>query len=163
MGYRKENKLTEFLLTKWTPMPRYTKADIDDNRYSINRQLSQNLYLIIKDPVTKKWKFPSIIRKNPDTLRLAIEKKFRSDMKRDVMGYFISHAPFAHLKKDNELTFFYHALYIAGKPPSKRLENEWGDHQWVTKPEILDYEFEDESYKNICYEMLQEGYNLSCQ
>jgi hypothetical protein len=162
MGYLKENKITEHVLTKWTPMPRYTKADIDDNRYSINRQLSQRLYLIVKDATTKKWKFPTNKRENPDTLRLSVEKKFRNDMKRDLIGFFVSHSPIGHIKREKEVLYFYHVLYVAGRPPFKKLANEWSDHQWVTKPELMDYEFEDETYQKLCFNMLHEGNNFTC-
>lgn len=61
---------SEVWLKTWKPQSRFTEEDYNDNRYSLNRKLSQRLYLIVKDAKTKKWKFPDAQRTNPQTLRL---------------------------------------------------------------------------------------------
>jgi len=59
----------EAWLKTWSAQPRFTEDDFNDNRYSLNRKLSQRLYFIVKDAATKKWKFPDGLRTNPQTLR----------------------------------------------------------------------------------------------
>jgi len=85
-------------------------------------------------------------------------------MDKQLNAYFISHSPIAHYKnpKDsNDLVFFYHCLYIGGRPPLKKLASKWADHAWVTRQELQDYEFCDEAYKKIAYDSLWEGFNVT--
>lgn len=149
----------------WWPERRYTQADFDDNRYALNRKYTDRLFLIVKDGRTGKWKFPEGVRENPYTMRQACQIKFEADMDRRCAGYFMSHTPMAHYQNpENELdkTFFYHVLYLVGRPPFKRLSRveHWADHAWVTRHEILEYDFVDEHYKETVYNMLSEGYDF---
>eukprot|EP01080_Neovahlkampfia_damariscottae_P002804 gene2804-4212_t len=98
LGKKEGSKTATELLKKFNPMPRYTLDDLEDNRHSLNRKLMNNLYLIVKDKVSKKWKFPETIRKNPETLRLAIENKLLHDFNEKVYGKFLAHHPLCHLE-----------------------------------------------------------------
>ena len=142
-------------------MPRYTLDDLEDNRHSLNRKLMNNLYLIVKDKDSKKWKFPETIRKNPEPLRFSIESKFLNDFKSKVYGKFVAHHPLCHLElKKDEKIFFFHSIYLQGKITSEDIKKQWEDYQWITKQEIFDYEFEYEDGKQMFFDVLDDGFEL---
>lgn len=147
------------VLRTWNPAPRYTQADMDDDRHSLNRKLTHRLYLIVKDKETKKWMFPSTIRKNPFNMRLMVQTFLHKQMGHRCAYYFLANHPMAHYvnpEDPNDKTFFYHCLFLKGRPPLKQMEKEYGyeDHAWVTRQEILEYDMVDDHYKEICHKML---------
>ncbi len=154
---------SETWLKTWQPQRRLNEADFNDNRYSILRRQTSRLYFIVKDTKSGKWKFPDVVRANPLSMRFAAQLRFQQDMNRRVLAYFIAHTPIGHYENpqnSNERTFFFHCLYISGRPPFKKMENEWSDHAWVTRQELLEYEFADDQYKRAIYNMLYDGYQI---
>lgn len=88
----------------------------------------------------------------------------QQDMDNKLNAYFLTHHPIAHYVTPNnqqDKTFFYHCLYLNGRPPFKKLQAKWADHAWVTRQELLDYEFVDAEYKKVAYDMLWEGYHVT--
>lgn len=161
LGRREVDDATQYVLRNFNPMPRYTKADMEDNRRSLLRKMQSRLYLIIKDSKTGKWKFPDVERPNPLTLRWAAQLWFKRQMAPFVAGHFYANHPMAHYEfDDGTVLFFYHCLYLRGRPPFKRLYRKygWADHAWVTRTQLLEYDFVDEKYKETCYNMLWDGF-----
>ena len=156
-GYMTEG--SDYWIKNWKPQRRWTKDDFNDNRKSLNRQLENRVYLIFKDKETGKWKFPDTIRTNPHTMRSAVQEFFVKTMKSRVNGHFISYSPTAHYVNPSnpmDKTFFYRVIYIGGVPPFKQMA-EFSDHAWVTRHQLDDYEFTDETYKDVAFHMLYDG------
>lgn len=154
---------SDYWVKNWKPQPRITQDDLDDNRYSLKRALDKKLFLIFKQHKLKKWMFPEVIRRNPLSIREAAERYFQDSMKYNAMGYFISNMPAAHyINPENNLerTYFFNAIYLGGKPPFADLyrDNGYVDHAWVTRQQLLEYEFVDEQYKQIVYDCLYDGW-----
>ncbi|KAL0483622.1 ribosomal protein mL46 [Acrasis kona] len=148
----------EFWLDNWKPQPVYTQDDFDDNRYSLKRNLKGRLYLIFQSVLNKKWMFPEVIRRNPLSMRQAAEKRFLEDMRKTCTGHFNSNIPLHYYKNpqdDLDKTYFYHAFYVGGKPQYKQIYKERGycDHAWVTRHQLLEYDYIDEDYKEAVYDM----------
>lgn len=121
------------------------------------------LYFIVKNRETGLWEFPTGIRRNPDTMRFAASRKFYEDMGSNLRAYFISNAPLGHIvtptppDAPKEITFFYHVLYLKGRPPFKARQKEWADHAWVTRKELTEYEMAP-GHKQYLYDLLWDGF-----
>jgi hypothetical protein len=154
-------------------MPRFTKDDQEDNRYSLTRRQSQRLYLIVKDPITKTWKFPETIRRNPEHLLHSAFRQMKSECstvkRKMVFGSFLSGTPMSHYvnpKNELEKTFFYpcyihpevHRVVQQVFNEKKNSKKWYEDYQWVTREELKEYTFENELYLKTAYDMLYDGY-----
>lgn len=85
-------------------------------------------------------------------------------MAKQMNAYFMEHHPIAHYTNPNdklESVFFFHCLYMNGRPPLAKLASKWMDHAWVTRQELQEYDFVDAEYKRVAYEMLWEGYSVT--
>jgi large subunit ribosomal protein L46 len=161
MAKKEGAKAPQEILRTFNPMPRYTLDDLEDNRHSLNRKLMNNLYLIVKDKETGKWKFPETVRQNPLTLRLSIEKKFMEDMEGKVVGKFNTHHPFGHHNvSKNENIYFFRSIFLSGKVTSDLIQKQWADFQWVTRQELRDYELEYETSKQMFLDVLEDGFEF---
>lgn len=142
----------------WEPQPRITQDDFDDNRYSLRRCLEDRLFLIFKNHKGQ-WMFPEVVRRNPLSMRDAAEKLCTDDMSAQAKIWFGSNAPLTHYvnpKNENEKTYFYHCYYLTGRPPFESVYREHGytDHAWVTKHQLLEYEFVDNLYQQTVYDAI---------
>lgn len=149
----------EHILRTYNPLPRYTIDDLNDERHSPNRRLSDRLYFIVKEKDTGIWKFPDGIRENPYSLKEACFRRYWEDMHSTMLTWFVANHPISvYVNPLNHLqrTYFFHCLYVSGLPRFEFLE-QFDDFQWITREEVKDYQFIDEKYKEIAYDMLLDG------
>jgi len=157
-------KYRQYFFSNYKTLPIYSIPDQDDNRYSLDRKLRNRLYLIVKSPKTKLWRFPTGLRVNPQHLSTAAILLFGSTCSygdhKLMFGNITSNCPVAHFQSPTdslEKTFFFHFVLHPKTFPlvadifRKKLEGkEWyEDFQWISRQEINDYEFEDENYKKF--------------
>jgi len=139
---REQRKVLEYSLI--------TPDDKSNNRTSLYRKLTENLYLLVKDSDTEKWIFPTVnweydydknnLRKTADRALdiWQIKKYFEVWWKGNApIGYFDPN-------KENRI-FYYRSEYINGF-----IKQEHGiEHLWVSREELKEY-FSEKEYKHLC-------------
>lgn len=150
-------KIDEAVLHFWNtfqPQMRYTQADFDDNRSTMQRKLMEQLYLIVYDESEKTWKFPDVKLQDRDTLGFAAMRQFHSDMGDSLFGYFDSNAPIGHVTQGDKTTFFMSCDYMTGTLPESYLKK-YPKYAWVAKNELQDYQFPSNQYLERIQKMLK--------
>lgn len=165
----------EYYLNNYQCMPRYSLADQEDNRYSLFRKQASRLYLIVKDPITKFWRFPETVRQNPESFihsalrQMELECSGEPGSKPRLFGSFLSFTPGGHYVNpvnSLEKTFFFN-FYIRKDTKAltettfhdKMKSGKWyTDYQWVTKEEFKEYTFENDKYYQTVYDMCYDQY-----
>lgn len=141
----------------FTPAPRITQADLENDRRSLERKLDRSCFLIVKrNREDKSWQFPQgkyIEEKDEGSTRRSAERVLDRAVGR-VNRYFLSNSPIGHLiyeypeaiqKKRGEYgakVFFYRAQLIQG---NIKLETRlYTDYAWIGRDEVEEY-FDEET------------------
>eukprot|EP00759_Apiculatamorpha_spiralis_P028417 PhF_6_TR30873/c0_g1_i1/m.45433/K17427/MRPL46; large subunit ribosomal protein L46 len=148
------------VISTWQPGQRLTDADFQTtNRKTLLRSLSDCLYLIVipKGSTTGKWVVPAGPRKDGESLRMSVERLIFEHHGDGVDYTIFSNAPQGVHNRGgdkNAPTFYYVANYLEGRPS---LEENFTDHAWVTRQELLQYSFEDMEMKQLLYDITIDG------
>jgi len=132
------------------PAPRITEADKKNDRHSLERNLPNSLYLVVKrNRADNAWQFPQgKILDSEKGMRETAERvldraggKFRRwFISNAPIGYYCYEYPEEIQKARNQYgakVFFYRAQLIAG---SIKLETKlYKDYAWVTRDEVSEY------------------------
>jgi len=141
-------------LLEWLPASRVTKADLSNNRRSLGRRLTENLYLIVKrDRKENPWTFPQGGRKDMEAMRVTAQREFQLQCGKEVQHHILGNHPFGYCKYKyptdfNSLEhykqyfqgtklFLYESIYLGG--PIVIDQKKIVDYAWVTKDELEDY------------------------
>jgi len=159
----------QYFLTHFKTMPIDTLSDQEDNRRSLDRKLTQRLYLIVKEKGQSFYKFPEMKRENPDHFARTAEKCMWRECslpgKNMSFSRIVSNAPMSYYSvKKGDITFFYHFALLAGLHDGithvflEKLKGDWyQDYQWVTRQELLEYQFVTPKYQDTLYKMCYDG------
>ncbi|KAL8197568.1 UNVERIFIED_CONTAM: hypothetical protein K2H54_032941 [Gekko kuhli] len=136
-------------LHKFSPAPRITDADKDDDRTSLNRKLDQNLLLLVKQKVGNQeiWLLPQAEWQAGETLRATAERVLAELSGRHWEAKFLGNAPCGFYKYKfprvvqtdtgvGAKVFFFKALLQHSQLPLPKGKL---DHVWVSKEELVDY------------------------
>ncbi|XP_073045071.1 uncharacterized protein [Primulina eburnea] len=143
----------------YTPAPRITEADKNNDKRSLQRALDRRLYLLLYgtaygstgNPV---WHFPEKVYESEQTLRRCAESALKSVLGDLSQTYFVGNAPMGHMiiqPLENNLDnhslkrFFFKSQVIA---TNKLNIGKCEDFVWVTKEELLNYFPEHAEYLN---------------
>ncbi|XP_070559642.1 large ribosomal subunit protein mL46-like [Ptychodera flava] len=138
-------------LNKFTTASRITDADKLNDTKSLQRQLTEKLYLLIKCKIGKRsiWMMPQGKRDEGESMKQAAERILTSTCGDAVNARFTSNAPNGFFKykfpkevrDDENLTgakvFFYRARLAAGD--ISYCDDTIEDHVWVSSQELKDY------------------------
>ncbi|XP_061451162.1 large ribosomal subunit protein mL46 [Rhineura floridana] len=141
--------LWEQKFQKFSPGPRITEADQKNDRTSLNRQLDQNLLLLVKQKVGEEdtWLLPQIEWQDGETLRATAERALVTLSGLHFDAKFLGNAPCGFYKYKfpkaiqaegsmGAKVFFFKALLQDNHLP---LPREKVDYVWVSKGELADY------------------------
>lgn len=143
----------------FTPAPRITEADKNNDKRSLQRALDRRLYLLLYgtacgtngNPV---WHFPEKVYESEQTLRRCAESALKSVIGDLSHTYFVGNAPMGHMTIRSSETeeanssfkkFFFKSQVIA---TNKFSIGKCDDYMWVTKDELLEYFPEQAEYLN---------------
>ncbi|KAF2070386.1 hypothetical protein CYY_008299 [Polysphondylium violaceum] len=145
--------------TNYTPEPRTTQDDIQQNTQSLNRHLDKSLYLIIQKAGSRyTWQFPSTNWVNGESIKNTAERALRDSCGSSWKYWIPSQSPcgvFKYrveselqdlLKAEGIKEFFFRSHYFGGdlKFNSKIVL----DYKWVSKEELKDY-LDEEYYESV--------------
>eukprot|EP00744_Colponema_vietnamica_P022030 GILI01031595.1.p1 GENE.GILI01031595.1~~GILI01031595.1.p1 ORF type:complete len:295 (-),score=34.93 GILI01031595.1:50-898(-) len=144
------------VLNRYKPAPRMIPGDFIDikaeqqlseppKRQTLQRQLGDYLFLIVKDGTSGKWTVPSIEREEHETLRMTLDRAVNDHHNGGLDTFTWSNAPqavvtsatFLEGKASAPRTFIYNVVYLAGRPDFAKLG--CSDHAWVTRNELAHY------------------------
>ncbi|OQS03418.1 5-methylthioadenosine/S-adenosylhomocysteine deaminase [Thraustotheca clavata] len=124
---------------------RETEDDAANNRHSLNRALKQRVFLIVQDPTTMKWFFPTTEKKDAETMKDAAFRELQSVVGSSLEAYTVGNAPMGYLKvmHDNDAqydgtkVFFYKSQLSEGDVQLNA--SKANDYLWVTQNELAEY------------------------
>lgn len=145
-GEKKEDSFSSRIVET----PRITEADRSGKTDTLERKLDRTLYLIIKDPVSGTWRFPSFNLQPREPLHVAAERGIREIGGPDMNTWVVSNTPSAVIRysqddkkkvpissgNDSTIREFFiksHILHGVFAPVSKSTE-----FAWLTKDEFKD-------------------------
>ncbi len=73
--------------------PRETEDDAANNRHSLNRALKRRVFLIVQDPVTLKWFFPSTEKAPEETMKDACMRELEETIGSGMEAYPMGNGP----------------------------------------------------------------------
>mmetsp|Transcript_7409 Transcript_7409/g.12462 ORF Transcript_7409/g.12462 Transcript_7409/m.12462 type:complete len:282 (+) Transcript_7409:98-943(+) len=137
----------------FTPAPRETEADRTNDRSTINRKLTESLFLVVKrNRKDNAWQFPQGKWLEGETMRETSERIIDRSVG-EVRRWFVSNAPIGHVcyaypkemqqqrKQYGAKVFFYRAQLIEG---NMKLETRlYTDMAWISRDEVGEYFNED--------------------
>jgi large subunit ribosomal protein L46 len=135
------------------PAPRVTEADRTNDRKSLDRALSTDLYLIVKKDRggDHEWQFPQGGYEDADgSLRATAERELSEELGSDLDAYYLSNAPsgmhaYAFPEEHRAKTGYFGAKVFLYRAIVKHGEiklpegGELTDYAWVTKDELKEY------------------------
>lgn len=133
----------------FTPAPRVTEADLNNDRHSLDRKLPDNLFFVVKrNRDSYGWQFPQGKLKEGETARAGAERVIDRAVGK-IERWFISNAPIGHYcyeysaeeqaqrKEFGAKVFFYRCQIIGG---NVRLETRlYKDFAWIGRDEVEEY------------------------
>ncbi|XP_027933282.1 54S ribosomal protein L17, mitochondrial-like isoform X2 [Vigna unguiculata] len=135
----------------YVPAPRFTEADKNNDKRSLQRALDRRLYLLIYGnahgaPSAKPvWHFPEKVYESEDTMRKCAESALESIIGDLSNTYFVGNAPMGHMvvqpTEDQSGSTSYKVYFILSQVIAKNKFNiaECEDFVWVTKDELIEY------------------------
>ena len=136
------------VVERYKPAPRITPNDFfypfeeavvsrPPVRHTLNRQLQDFLFLLVRSRKEDGWGLPSSTVRNPmETLRQTVDRAIV--VQNSSLDFYLwSNSPQAVLPLEDgkEKVFAFCALYLAGRPQVESYE----DHAWVTRGELYQY------------------------
>ncbi len=129
-------------------IPMETEADKQNDRKSMDRKITESLYLLVKSK-DGKWTFPEWefdAQKDKNSLRLCAEKNLDKTIGPSFKSHVLSSSPCGHIEMTYQApkgafigsrTFFLHSVYLKGQ---MKLDSAlYSDYLWVTKDEMKEY------------------------
>ncbi|KAL7271782.1 hypothetical protein RUND412_005433 [Rhizina undulata] len=128
------------------PLPRISKADLENDTRSLDRKMSRTLYLLVKRNKGP-WFFPESRLVGTENLHQAAERTLREAAGVNMNTWFVGHVPIGHYVtkypenfKDEDYVgqkfFFMKARIMVGQADLKGNLQGLEDFQWLTKEEI---------------------------
>ncbi|ETV87450.1 hypothetical protein H257_01019 [Aphanomyces astaci] len=131
---------------------RETEDDATNNRHSLNRALKQRVFLIVQDPTSLKWTFPTTEKASADeTMRAAAFRELADTIGTEVEAYPVGNAPMGHLTISHEdeptfdgkvhgtKVFFLKAQTFGNEGVVNLNKDKAADYLWVTQSELAEY------------------------
>ncbi len=135
-------------LPDFEPAPRETEADRTGDRKTLQRKLSEYLFLVLKDK-NGKWGFPKTEHAQSETMRQTAERSLKDFAGESIECWVVGNAPQGHYEEQDGTTFYYRGSYLEG---DLVLQGGYTDHAWVTKEELG--EFFDAQHHDLLKRML---------
>jgi len=148
-----EELLAELAESGFVPAPRITEADKTGDRKTMERALSESLYLMISLAKPRpgpmgRWGFPQGLLKPEENMRQAAERVAIEQLGQKMELFWLSNAPDgwtyhvfnealrAKANAYGEKVWFYRAELIGGQPV---IHSRIQDHAWAKRSEFEDY------------------------
>ncbi|KAK7332366.1 hypothetical protein VNO80_29117 [Phaseolus coccineus] len=135
----------------YVPAPRFTEADKNNDKRSLQRALDRRLYLLVYGnahgaPSGKPlWHFPEKVYESEDTMRKCAESALESIIGDLSNTYFVGNAPMGHMvvqpTEDQSGSTSYKRFFFKSQVIAKNKFNiaKCEDFVWVTKDELMEY------------------------
>eukprot|EP00596_Hydrurales_sp_CCMP1899_P006198 CAMPEP_0119054284 /NCGR_PEP_ID=MMETSP1177-20130426/74971_1 /TAXON_ID=2985 /ORGANISM="Ochromonas sp, Strain CCMP1899" /LENGTH=221 /DNA_ID=CAMNT_0007034475 /DNA_START=205 /DNA_END=870 /DNA_ORIENTATION=- len=147
----------------FTPASRITEADEQDDRKSVDRNLSGSMYLIVKrNREVRPWQFPQGKLLDTETNLRGVAERVIDRAIGKTRRWFVSNAPIGHYcyayppamqqqrKQYGAMVYFYRAQIIEG---GIKLETKlYKDYAWISRYEVDEYF--DKDFADYLHELL---------
>ncbi|KAJ3332507.1 hypothetical protein HDU76_014008 [Blyttiomyces sp. JEL0837] len=113
---------------------RKSKADVEGDVKSLDRDLQRSLYLLVQSKKLDSWILPAGEIEDKELLHEAADRVLQGTLSHTLETWTVGKAPVGLYKDANEKVFFMKQLIISGE--IRRLGGEVKDYAWLTKEEI---------------------------